>query len=234
MVREALYRAQRTALVLAACIIATSVTLSDAEAFVLYPEFGGGFSLHYSASDYFSTPLSATSAWSAAANAGLFFGLSDGSHPVEIQFGATALLTTGFDNNLFNMTLVPFPVMRIQITKVYLGFGVTPFAWRRSDASLGILGFAPAPITLGYLAQAGFLLAGTPKFSAAAQVSAQFFSTQAGAAFSPAPAVDASLVLRMYFQLFSSSSGQGSSGPASGHIPNEYRGWRYPFGEQKN
>lgn len=187
---------------------------------------------------YFTTAAAASSGVGPAAQLGFFSTFTDGFSPIEFQLGVSVKAASGIDATGIHSLQAPYLVARIQITRLYLGFGATPWAWGRNGPTVGFDNLQLGPLNYAMLAELGLLFAGTPRFSAALQLSAQTLVGTYG--LSPMPAADASLMFRFYFDILSGGSGPdpdsapGHSGTSgTRRLPNEYRGWRYPFGMER-
>ena len=202
-------------------IIAFELFSLPTQASSLIFEFGGGLSQIDNGSPFLSPNAPASANLGPSGNTAFLFSFGNGSSAVDLQFGVQTLLSTGTYTNEYYTLVTPYPVLRLQLSKLYIGAGLSPLVFRRTQTSPGFdgLGTATALATLG---EAGFLFGITPKFSIALQADAQFIS-----ASSAGPIIDLGVVLRIYF----AASTKGGAG-GSAYSSNEWKGWRYPFGTE--
>jgi len=212
-----------TALVGGFSIAAFSSMTLPAQATSLFFEFGGGISKIQNGAPTLSVNAPASADIGPSANGSLFFALGTGLSALDAQIGIQTLFSTGTSFNEYYTLIAPYPVFRLQMSKIYVGAGLTPFVFKRFQTNPGVdtIGSLTGLATMG---QVGLLFAITPKFSIAFQVDSQFVSV--GGNVSPGPVIDVGAVLRFYF----AASGKGGGG--SSDSSNEFKGWRYPFGRE--
>lgn len=141
-----------------------------------------------------------------------------GTPSANVQFGIKTLLYEAQNANQEINMIVPTPLLRLELWRVYFGIGATPFIWGRSSDTLGLEYFA-RHAGLAALGEAGLMWKILPDFSMNLEGSALFVKTDAG--LSPRPLMALTLQLRFLFSIgdkMKSSSGQ------------QFDGWRYPFG----
>jgi len=207
----------------AALLVLTLAGMSSvARASTLIFEVGGGISQIRNGSPFFGSSAPATADIGLAGNLSLLYGFGNGTSPIDLQFGVESILSNGTSFNQYYGMFVPYPAVRLQLSRIYLGAGLSPLILRRFDTSPGLGGGFQSG--LAYLGQLGLLLPVTPSFSLALQSDAQFISS--GGVTSPGPVLNFQLVLRFYFSLFGIGKGSGGSSYQS----NEFKGFRYPFG----
>ncbi len=173
------------------------------------------------ASASYGSDASNTSGLGFAFNNALMANLSMEGRIFEFHWGVQELWSSaqaGPDNLGY---LAVYPELRIQMSRLFIGAGATPLAWRRSSPESGYDGFASSKSTLSMLGEAGILWPVVHDFSLGATLSGQWV-TQSGTS-SPAPLLNATILMRFYITFWGKSSG------GSGNS-NEFKGWRYPFG----
>ncbi len=224
----------RYALSLAALALGFSV---PANANIFYVELAGGLSSFQNGSPLFGVGAPTASQWSYAYNSSFFMTLGDGKNPLDIQFGVQGRFSNGWyttdpsapnNSNTTNYSVVAaYPMVRLQLSKIYLGLGATPFLWKHSGIETG-LPLDNATGSIAAIGEAGLLWAVTPEFSLGLGAAGQWFST--GGSLGPAPFLDLTASMRFYF----GSAGKWGSGESvSKSGSNEFKGWRYPFGYMK-
>jgi hypothetical protein len=186
-----------------------------------YYDIAGGISKYQQTSPFFGKSTAGSTGFGYALNNGIFINLGDDQSLFAYQFGLQHRLSAASDATASYAVQSAYPVLRLQFTRIYLSTGFTPFVWRRTNAMSGLDNFSRANSTTALLAEAGFLMPITPKFSFGLQGSAQFIS--GNGAQSPNPIMDATVSMRFYFGFF----GNGGGGK---HSSGEFKGWRYPFG----
>ena len=164
------------------------------------------------------------------ANLGIFFRPANSAPIVEFHFGilyriqamssdvsgATSLTSVAYTMN------TPFPVLRLQISRLYFGAGYTTMVYRSVGQSTDYFGVQRASSASATYVEGGLLWPITPKFSLAASLAMTSFTQ--GGAVSPSPVYDANINMRFYWGF---SKGDGSKSGS-----NEFKGWRYPFGRE--
>jgi hypothetical protein len=185
-----------------------------------YYDIAGGFAKYQQTSPFFGNTPQASTGYGFALNNGIFVNWGSDARAFAFQLGLQHRLSSASDSNASYAVQAVYPVMRLQFSRIYLGTGFTPFVWKRTNGLGGVDYFSSAKSTNAILAEAGFLMPVTPKFSLGTQGSAQIIS--GGGTKSPNPIWDATVSMRFYFGFFGHSGDSQSSG--------EFKGWRYPFG----
>ncbi len=183
-----------------------------ASSYYLETGFGSG-TLNHSQSFFGSTGTS-TSSWNLALALGLFHNFSSGKSPIEFHFGLETRSVSSASGSL----LTAYPGLRIQLSVLYFSLGFTPWVWKTLSSSLGPSDIHRAPGATAALGEIGLLWALTPLFSLNLSGATQWVHSPAGN--SPWPTYEVLGSMRFYFG-FSSSHSRSS---------NEFKGWRYPFG----
>jgi hypothetical protein len=211
----------------AVLIFAALLPARDARAGILLFEAGGGVSQIRNASPFFGASAPSAPDYGLAGNLGLFYGFGRSNSLINLQLGIEDLLANSTSFDQYYSLLIPYPVLRLQIGRLYVGGGYAPFIFDRLDTTPG-LGASSVSGT-GILGQFGFLLPVTPKFSLALQADGQFITS--GGVASPSPAIDLQVVLRFYFS-FLGIGGESGGGGGSSYSSSESQG-RYPFGLER-
>jgi hypothetical protein len=110
-----------------------------------------------------------------------------------------------------------YPVLRLQISRLYFSLGATPFVMRSLDYNGVSSGLSRITDATSYLGEVGVLFPITPKVSFGLSATAEY--VHENSVSSPNPIGSANAFLRFYFGF-----GDGS------HNSSEFYGWRYPFG----
>ena len=196
-----------------------------AQASSFYYEIEGGVA-QMRKSDPFFPGAPSTSETGLGLNFLVAHSFSGGEIPLEPQLGLQYRLATASANGgAANYAVhAPFVTARLQMSMIFASLGIAPVIWQRDSSSPGFDNFSRAPGAYSYVGEAGFLWAVTPLFSLGASASGQFVSTAGIVA--PSPILSATAILRFYFG-FSKSGGSASS-----RSSNEFKGWRYPFGNE--
>jgi hypothetical protein len=208
---------------LALLAIANSVTSAMGSAF--FVETGGGISQMRSGELFFGSDIPSVSAFGGNFNLGVYYNFTDMREPMAFQFGLHERYSSASTTNYFSIH-APYAVVRIQISRLYISGGVTPFLYKRVSDSPGIDHFEKSVSTISYFAELGLLWPVTQEFSLGGSASGQFIRSSSIAAFSPKPIVDLVFSMRFYF-----GHSAGGGGP---HSSVEWEGWRYPFGFRKD
>ncbi len=173
-------------------------------------EFRGG-------SPFFGSGLDSPTSIGLGYSFGFFFSLDNA--PIQLQIGVVNRMDNSSDQGNSLTLLTVYPELRLQITRLFVGAGVTNVVFSRDETISGIDNLGRSASSLAYLVEAGVLFPITPKFSFGGSGTLEYVKT--GGNLSPSPAVSANILLRFYFGF---SHGGGSS--------NEFKGWRYPFGNE--
>ncbi len=193
---------------------------STARASEPYFEFGAGMSKFYSGSDFFNGQIGGTTGFSITGNFMIAENFSDGGAFLQFHMGIKNTYVAGSDGTNVGVMNVIYPIIRLEMPRMYIGFGASPFVLRRvSEAALGI-DFQRNAGDFALLAEIGFVWRVVPFFYLALEVGMQTVNTDAG--LSPFPAATGTFQMR--FMLGNGDAGGGAS--------RSYDGWRYPFGIQ--
>lgn len=191
---------------------------SEAHAWGWYFEFGGGLAqvknpkplLPEAASNLssstFQIPVTLAFALQSRATAPLFhLGVS------QRYFQGTAT-TTGGGTGTFK-TLTTYPVLRLELGRIVLGAGYSPWVWRD-------ITYKKNPAS-ALLLEASFLFPITPEIDFGLNGAVQSFKTDAG---SGPKTLEYGVFFRLNYGLSESSK----------QTRRKFKGWRYPFGVWKN
>lgn len=137
-----------------------------------------------------------------------------------LQLGVQHRLSSASDAAYSYGFQTVYPVIRLQMSRVYLSLGYTPFVWKRVSTESGFDNFSRARSTTATLGELGILWPVTRKFSFITAGGAQMI--RGDGPQSSKPSWDATVGMRIYFGFFGPAVGERSSG--------EFHGWRYPFG----
>lgn len=198
-----------------------------------YVDVGGGLSSIRSGSPLYGGSFPGSADLGIAFDLGIFYNFSNAESGTELHFGINNKYSSGQNGSTSAYALfVPYPEFRLQMSKIYLGFGLSPLIYARNSTSPGIDQFNFTSSSLSILGEVGFLWAVTPKFSLGLNAALQQVSTSgvgSGAGTTGPLIYDFTGSMRFYFGFSSPSGGaSGSSGRGSG----EFNGWRYPFGNE--
>jgi hypothetical protein len=187
-----------------------------------YVDFSGSDVFLYSPGAFFNNAVANSEAGAYGLGLGLWTTFTNGDPPVEFQLGLQDRYISGSDSNGDSFGInAAYAVARLQLSRIYLGFGYSPYVMRSTGGSsatsqsLSVVSGASS-----MMGQLGFLMPITPKFSFGLEASYQTVSV--GGVSSPSPIYAGSAFMRFYFGF-----GQGGGSRSS----NEFRGWRYPFGK---
>lgn len=192
-----------------------------AHAVTFYIESQTGLSQFRNASSFFGTPVTSPTDLGFSFGMAFMASFGNGDSPMELQLGVLPKYSTGSDTSGSYTVLSLYPLLRLQLSRLYLAGGATPWIYHQSSATGG--GFDQFPYTtssLAYYGEAGFLFPLVPTFSIGFSSSATWINGPSGE--NSGPLLDFTFLMRFY---------AGSiGGSSSGHTSNEFRGWRYPFG----
>jgi hypothetical protein len=202
-----------------AVIVATyCIALSSARAEFGYLDVQGGVTELNDISAFFQSSAS-HSDLGMDLGATLMANLGRGTSPIQFQIGMSdrfASASAGSDSLLLN---VIYPVARIQIRRLFISAGISPFIWQSGPGTGGNTQRAVG--SWAYFGQAGILDPLTPLFSLGLDVTAQSIAT--GGTSGPNPIFSADVILRFYFEM---------PGPRSS-APTDWSGERYPHGSMR-
>jgi hypothetical protein len=192
---------------------------SDAWAVSIYAEAGGAVSQFHGNTPFFGPGTDNPSGLGYGVDFGAYVSFSGGSAPTDFQLGFQERLSAGSLGSVSYSIISFYPTARLQISRLYLSGGVSPWVYRGTTLS----DFKPVQSALAYDGEAGFLIPITPRFSFGVGASVEFVSV--GGTSGPAPVIQGFGLMRVYWGVGSTGGGDSSSGTS-----NEWRGWRYPFG----
>jgi hypothetical protein len=159
-------------------------------------------------------------------NIGLWTTFTNGNPPLEFQFGVQDRYETVQASGLsYGLNLV-YPVVRLQMSRIYFAFGYTPFVMSSeggSSAENQTLNNTTGSTAM--FGETGVLFPVTPKFSFGTSLS--YERVTSGGVASPSPIYTGNFFMRFYFGF-----GEGGSTGGSSRTSNEFHGWRYPFGRE--
>jgi hypothetical protein len=183
-----------------------------------YFDFDAGVSQIRSGSALFGSPSPNSSSYGFEQGATLMANFGSDHSAIELQLGLTNRFTMVSDTNGSFIFAAPYPLVRVQMSRIFIGAGITPFGLvtpvQRASAYLH-----PA-FSYTYLVEAGLLVPITPLFSLGVAGSGQFVNS--AGTMGPNPIIGATGFMRFHLGNFGSSGSNESS--------NEWMGWRYPFG----
>lgn len=207
-----------------------AATCAPAFAGANFYELSGGISQIYLGQNFFGTDAPPSTGYGLGLNVGLYHSFSEGKLPIEFILGVQDRLTSGSGTtNVYTMQTI-YPMMRVQGRQVFIGLGISPFLFRTVDSAVGIINFSDwAKPSIAVIGEAGALWAVTPFFNLGGSAALQIVRSSAG--LGPKPAVDVSVVMRIYLSGEAYAAKTNSTGTGFGE---EFTGWRYPFGIPKD
>lgn len=151
---------------------------------------------------------------------GMFTTFTERSPAINLQFGVLDRYSSGTASATSSsyQLMAAYPVLRLQITRLFFSGGYTPYVWRGetlngSSSSLSLVTGARAAY-----GEAGLLAPITPKFSFGFSASSEWITDNHSS--SPGPVLAGNIYLRFHFGI----------GTGEEHESSEFKGWRYPFG----
>lgn len=203
--------------------LALGLLASPARAGTFYVNNSVGLSQMRTGETFFGSSFQSPTTFGLNFGLGLFWGIGSGKNPVDFQIGFEPRLSMSSDANAAYGLLSLYPIARFQASRLYLGFGISPFVYSRQNASAGFDDFHMVAGTMNWMVEGGFLLPVTPEFSMA--VGAMLELTKSAAGTSPTT-YSGIVSMRYYFA-------QTGSAKSSQIESNEFKGWRYPFGNMR-
>jgi len=201
------------------------VLSNRAQASAFYYEFQGGLAQIRGSEPFFSGAPSVLDR-GFSLNGSFGYSFTGGQIPAEAQIGLQHRAVTGSLNSMQYFAIqAPYLIARLQLSRIFVGVGLAPWVWRRVGRSPGLDSFSRAEGSRAFLGEGGVLWPVTPQFSLGVSGAAQFITTEGTLA--PRPAAELTVLMRVYFG-FSKSNVSGAVRDSS----NEFRGWRYPFGNE--
>ena len=217
------------AITLFALLTSLELWMPRAQGASLYTELGYGLGQLYQLSPTFGTGAPASSKIGSVYNLGLMVNFSESNRIIQWQAGLLGRIfnTTGSDDVNYSHW-IPYPTFRVQMTIFYFGLGMAPVSLTRSADGFGYSSLSTQTSNLAVMGEVGALWGVTPRFSFAFHGAAHGLWSYSTYAWTLQPSWEATLSMRIYwgfFELGRSSKDRDSS---------EYKGWRYPFGIEKN
>jgi hypothetical protein len=152
------------------------------------------------------------------------FRVTPANAAIHLHVGAQHRYNTGSQDSLIYTVQATYPFIRIEMKRFFVGFGLTPFVWKRLAGTAGLNNIDRANGWYGGLFEAAYLYPITPQvlFAAVGAGEAMVLNN----VFSPRPMLTGIAMLRFYIGGYRNSSEK--------EIPEfereEYDGWRYPRG----
>ncbi|MCM2323539.1 MAG: hypothetical protein NDJ90_09790 [Oligoflexia bacterium] len=221
-------RSRRSQVMLLAGLLALLDCLapSRAGAVAFYVESGLGTAKFRSGQSFFAPSGTSSTGYGMAFDLGFFTALSDGETPLELHVGIQPRYSTASQGSSFSL-LSAYPVARLQVSRISFAAGATSLVWKRVAAGAGFDDFDRVYSSLAYFGEVAALWPVTPDFTLGLAGAAQYVSR--GGVVSPSPILDITMIMRFYVGY--TGRGTAGSGGASSRSSNEFKGWRYPFGE---
>ncbi|MBC7691282.1 MAG: hypothetical protein H7222_05890 [Methylotenera sp.] len=189
--------------------------MSSAHAVEFYNEFGGGVSQISGATPFFDSSTARAPAKlgrGLAATFTLAGDVSRSSNWVHFHLGLQHKYLTGTGSGTSHSLQATYPLLRVEVKRLYFGVGVTPFVWKD--------GLTRAAGSIAGLGEVGFLFPITPEIAFGTHLALQAVSTSG--AQSPKPAADVGFYFRLYLGSIRFGKADDSGGSSS-----DYKGWRY-------
>ncbi|MGZ6370428.1 MAG: hypothetical protein ACXWPM_06750 [Bdellovibrionota bacterium] len=205
-----------------------------AHAFSLYCEMGAGATYLINAQNYFTDKNATYPMYiGPGVELNIMADVLDDLSIFDIHFGFTNRMISGLDfRSQYYNVYTPSFALRFQIWRIFFGGGISYWTFQRdSQAYFWVDGYNPTLPGLGFNAEVGFLFPISPNASFGLSANAQWLN--AGGALSSIPALDLMGFFRFYFW-YPTSSKSASGVTGGGHSSREWKGWRYPYGNQKN
>jgi hypothetical protein len=155
-------------------------------------------------------------------NSSLMASFEAGNPVINLQTGVQLRFSSATGDTGACGLLELMPVARLQVSRAFVGVGLTPLVWRRVGDAPGLDSYLPPPEPFAIMAEAGVLWPVVPIFSLGVLGSAEWIRSHD--VVSPSPDLQVTVLLRFYFGFWRT--------PAT--ASNEFRGWRYPFGNPLN
>lgn len=123
-----------------AAVFAAFAQPTSAKASAFYIETGAGISQMRSGSPFFGTGAPSVFDYGLDIETAFFFSFS-GNSPLDFQLGLQGHLFNASTDTTNYALIAPYPMMRIQMSRIYLGLGATPFNFKRTAATAGFDSF---------------------------------------------------------------------------------------------
>lgn len=185
-----------------------------------YLETGVGLTKIKNASGLFGTTVADPTSSGFGGNLVIAYQLSHSKAPLQFGLGLKTFYLNSSSASDSATMVVPYPMLRIETTRFYTGFGIAPVLWKSltsNGQSIESFGFTHA--YAGY-AELGVIWRVMPFFAIAGEFSMHFGANRSFSAISPSGSTMFSLQMR--FRLTNGDGGM--KGGAT------WDGWRYPFG----
>lgn len=197
----------------------------------LYLETGAGIAQIRGASEFFGDGAPSVLGLGASLNLTLGANLSARKAPIAFHVGIQHRFTTGSDTLGSYALQASYPMIRVEMEKVFFGLGATPLVWKRTGLTAGVDGFAMEDSAIAILGEFGVQLPITPDVAFIMSSAVQAVKTSTGN-FSPMPSIEGSFALRFFIGGGTSINAPDARKDRGGL--GEYEGHRYPFGIELN
>jgi hypothetical protein len=213
------FRISKIALILGAPFLASLTPIVAQAGAAFYVDAGGAVTHIHSPDPFYGTGIP-SSGTGYGLNLGIFTTFTERSPAINLQFGLEDRYTSTSNSaaGASYQFMAAYPVLRLQVTRLFLSAGVTPLVWRGETLNGVTTSLSQVSSALSYLGEAGLLLPVTPKFSFGISGSGEWVSV--GSSSSPRPIMSGNFFMRFYFDF----------GSGEYHNSSEFHGWRYPFG----
>lgn len=111
-------------------------------------------------------------------NLGVLASLLDGRSAIDVHLGILGKMTNGVITNTLYSALTPWAVLRVQVSRIYIGVGMAPFVYKRTGGDFGFDNFVTGgtPGQIGFIAEAGYLIPITPNFTLSIEAASQYIA----------------------------------------------------------
>lgn len=194
-----------------------------------YFEMGAGVAQIRGAATFFGDDAPSPLSLGTSLNAAVGVNLAPADSPMGFHFGIQHRFNTGSTDTAAYSVQATYPMMRVEMHHLFIGFGLTPLVWKRNRGAAGFDGISYSGSTYAGMMELGHLWPITPAVSFAVTAGGEILYKDAS--YSPKPMLGCTAMLRFYidaasnFKTPQSDYGEGSNGG--------YEGWRYPYGYPK-